>query len=245
MRWFSAVIVLSILNLAGCGSSGNPNAPVSTAPHETGWVAYHRNDIISAKGAVFSNATTAVKPGLLILEHFTQCQVCHGAQLTGAKAGAAGPACLDCHVLDPGKYPVMCYSCHGFPVVATQKWYSTNRASRHGLPLDAAFTRLVREEIESKTTTPVVHLKHKSLNLLTNDDGSDKCALCHPEQDKSTRGVKHHELVMGKFNLGCVGPLPYGCHVFNFSNPILTAPTFSVPNCSSKDIGCHTAGNLP
>lgn len=235
MKWFWAIVIPLIFNLSGCGSSGNSNAPVSTAPHESTWVAYHRNDIVNSQKITFDNTSAAV----LIAEHLIQCRVCHGAGLMGAKEGAAGPACLDCHVLDPSRYLVMCYSCHGYPVVTPQQWYSTNRAKRPGLPLDLAFIDRVRNK-------PEIHLKHAAVSLSTNvnDDISvDKCAVCHGSKDK--RGVKHHEIVMDDLKLGCIGPLPYGCHTFTFSDPVLNAPTFSVPNCSSKDIGCHSEGNLP
>lgn len=37
------------------------------------------------------------------------CSICHGARLEGG----AGPACMDCHVLDPVANPSHCVSCHG------------------------------------------------------------------------------------------------------------------------------------
>ena len=222
MRWLSAVVLLSILNLAGCGSSGNPKAPSSDAPHEDAWVTYHRKDIVSAKGIpADGGAVPTVVGGSLIKEHVIQCQVCHGAEFKGAKAGDAGPACLDCHVLDPVKYPVMCYSCHGgYPVVNPQKWYSTNRAVRPGLPLNPEFLNRVDK----------VHLKHQPVpNTTDNESGSiDKCAVCHGE--KSQRGEIHHNIVMNNLKLGCLGPLPFGCHTFD-----LATFTLVTPDCSY----CH------
>ena len=37
------------------------------------------------------------------------CALCHGARLNGG----AGPACMECHVLDPIENPNRCVSCHG------------------------------------------------------------------------------------------------------------------------------------
>ncbi len=237
MRWLSAIVLLSILNLGGCGNSGNPNAPTSKAPHETGWVAYHRNDIVSFKG--ITSARSYID-GLLINEHVLQCQVCHGAGLMGAKAGAAGPACLDCHVLDPVRYPIMCYSCHGGPPkVKTHQWYSTNRAGRNGLTLSPAFISRVQNEIDSKIQ-PVIHIKHKAVPLPADVQVSSAnlelpvCVKCHGE--KSEWAAIHHTVVMNnpKNNppLGCLGPLPFGCHTFKFGPGGFLLET---PKCSV----CH------
>lgn len=234
MKRQSAIVLILALALAGCGSSGNPDAPLSTSPHESVWVATHRNDIVSVKGATARDAAgQPVVSGALIAEHVYQCRVCHGANLNGATAGAAGPDCLDCHVLDPLKYPVMCYSCHGFPVVTTQQW-SAEKSGQRNRPSIPEFSSRVKNN-------PGIHLKHKTVPITSNNFAIEECAVCHG--DKSKRGVKHHEIVMPNLNLGCLGPLPFGCHTFDFSNPVLTAPTFSVPNCSNTI--CHTTGNLP
>ena len=241
MRWFWAIVIPLILNLAGCGSSGNSNAPVSTAPHESSWVTYHRNEIVNAGAVAAATAAGSVAvDGLLISEHVFQCRVCHGDGLMGAKAGAAGPACLDCHVLDPVRYPTMCYSCHGgYPVMNPQSWYSTvvtaaqNRYStnvpkRPAMPLNTAFIGRVKN-------TPAIHLKHAAVSLSTSGDiASDKCAPCHGEEN--ARGEIHHVEVMNRLNMGCLGPLPYGCHTFN---PV--SFTLVTPDCSA----CHNNANLP
>ena len=232
MGRLAAVMVILILNLAGCGNSGNPDAPTSKAPHEKAWVMYHRGDIVNARSAVFSSATAALKPDLLIREHVIQCQACHGENLLGAKGGAAGPACLDCHVLDPVRYPVMCFSCHGYPVVTTQKWYSSNRATRPGLPLGSEFSTRVANNDN-------VHLKHLTVPQSSSDFTADECAVCHG--GKSSRGVKHHEIKDPITNniLNC-----FLCHVFTFDQPI-GAPTFSIPKCSinTPQLTCHPNGN--
>lgn len=237
MGRLAALIIILTLNLAGCGNSGNPDAPTSKAPHEKGWAAYHRDDILNVRSAVFSNATAAIDPGFMSREHMIQCQVCHGENLLGANKGAAGPACLDCHVLDPIRYPVMCYSCHGYPVVTTQKWYSSNRAARPGLPLGSEFSNRVNSDA-------AVHLKHQTVPQSSSDFKAEECAVCHGGKEK--RGVKHHEIAMGSLQVGCIGPLPFGCHVFNFDQPI-GEPTFSVPNCSinTSQLVCHPSGEKP
>lgn len=229
MRFLAAVVLIEMLVLAGCGNSGNPNAPVSNAPHETSWVTYHRNSII--KDAAFSNVSAAA----LINEHVTQCRVCHGAGLMGAKAGDAGPACLDCHVLDPVRFPILCYSCHGrTPMVNPQAWYSTNRAKRPGLPLDLSFFSRVRNNSD-------VHLKHKAVSGLSNipvttaNLTKTECKSCHGDRTVvDWLGEAHHVIAMNKDpKLGCMGPLPAGCHTFGFNNGQFVLLT---PKCEV----CHT-----
>lgn len=41
------------------------------------------------------------------------CALCHGANLKGLAEGGVGPACMNCHVLDPIANPSRCVSCHG------------------------------------------------------------------------------------------------------------------------------------
>lgn len=41
------------------------------------------------------------------------CSLCHGAHFKGPAEGGVGPACMDCHVLDPVANPSRCVSCHG------------------------------------------------------------------------------------------------------------------------------------
>lgn len=228
MKRLLAIVLITLLNLCGCGSSGNPNAPAATAPHEKTWVTYHRDAIVSFRGI------TTARPAadaLLIKEHVFQCRLCHGAGLMGAKAGAAGPACLDCHVLDPVRFPVMCYSCHGGypnPVVKPQQWYSSNRAGRAGLPLSPEFVGRVRNNGN-------IHLKHNAV-AVNGFSGIpiDKCSICHGGPNNI--GEPHHTIVMNdpKYNppLGCLGPLPYGCHTFGFVNGVFA---LTIPEC----VFCH------
>lgn len=216
MRWLSAIVLLSILNLAGCGSAGNPNAPTSKAPHEKTWVTYHRNDIVNG----------GIVDGTLINEHVIQCKECHGADLTGAMGGAAGPACLDCHVLDPAKNPVMCYSCHGgSPVVSPLGWYSTNRTGTANPSRNLAFNAFIDRVRNNENA----HLKHKTVPNSNINITIEKCAMCHGE--KSEQGNIHHNVVMRDLSLGCLGPLPYGCHTLEFT----TYFTLKIPDCNF----CH------
>ena len=218
MKWLLVLFSLLILNLSGCGSSGNADAPVSTAPHEKTWVTYHRADIVNTKSVtVNGSASQPFVDGILITEHVTRCRVCHGAGLLGAKTGATGPACLDCHVLDPVKYPILCYSCHGgYPVMPVQHWYSTNRATRLGLPLNLSLINPL-----------TIHLKHDAVNGIT----LANCSACHGGPNNI--GESHHTIVMIVKNMGCLGPLPNGCHTFALSNK--GGFTLVTPNCSF----CH------
>ncbi len=238
MGRLAAVMVILIMNLAGCSNSGNPDAPTSKAPHEKTWVNSHPAGIYSANNdaVVRDEAGQPVNTGKLIAEQIFQCRVCHGQSLGGAKADAAGPDCLDCHVLDPLEYPVMCFSCHGYPAMTTQKWYSSNRAIRPGLPMNSGFSK----RVENDENIHITQKKHGK----TGDVSAKLCAVCHGGKEKT--GVKHHEIAMGSLQVGCVGPLPFGCHVFNFDQPI-GEPTFSVPNCSinTPQLVCHSSGNNP
>ncbi|MFA7060724.1 MAG: hypothetical protein WC156_07895 [Pedobacter sp.] len=219
MRWLSAFVFLSILNLAGCGSTGNPNAPTSKAPHEKTWVTYHRNDIVNG------GVAKTIVDGNLIDEHVIQCKECHGADLTGAKGGAAGPACLDCHVLDPVKFSVMCYSCHGGypdPVVPPKTFmtYSIPRADylafiTYSTPR-AAFIDRVRKDENA-------HLKHKTVpNSTVNVQIEEACARCHGEMNEIVN--THHAVVMKNKSMGCLGPFPRGCHTFDLVNHNVSTP---------------------
>lgn len=203
MKWLAAITAISLLSLSGCGSSANPDAPVSTAPHENTWVTYHRADIVNT-GSVTVNdsASQPVVDNILVSEHITRCRVCHGSSLSGASNGAAGPACLDCHVLDPVKYPILCYSCHGgYPVMPVQQWYSTNRTTRPALPLNLSLIDPL-----------AIHLRHDAVNGIT----LANCSACHG--GPNIIGDPHHNIVMINRNMGCLGPLPNGCHTFAFSN---------------------------
>lgn len=231
MKWLTAVVLFSIIGLAGCGSSGNADAPTNPAPHEAKWVASHRSSIVIPESVKDEDGNlTPVITGKMIEEHVYQCQVCHGGDFKGAKAGAAGPDCLDCHVLDPVKYPVMCYSCHGYPVTTTYKWYSSNRSRRSAPPLDPAFSVKVMANPDDMS----IHLRHKTVSIGTGNVDAEECAVCHGE--KSARGVKHHEIVMmdPSKNLGCLGPLPAGCHTFGFANGSFGFITPPCTDCHSK-----------
>ncbi|MBT1072213.1 hypothetical protein [Pelotalea chapellei] len=74
---------------------------------------YGENIVYRAPDGVLKNAP---------LNHSTAgnvtsaCALCHGAQLQGG----VGPACMDCHVLDPIANPSRCVSCHG-PIPGQQQ----------------------------------------------------------------------------------------------------------------------------
>lgn len=233
-RCIPAIIVLSVV-LAGCGSSGNPDGPLPDAPHQAAWVANHRGDIVSTKGAVSRDASGApIVDSALISEHVFQCRVCHGANLTGAAGGAAGPACFDCHVLDPIKYPAMCYSCHGgYPMNSPQNWYAANRDKRPATPLSQSFINRVRSDA-------TVHLKHaaipglSSIPVTPENLATPACSICHGDRTVVDWAGVHHSEVMPQLKLGCIGPLPGGCHTFGFSGGHFT---FVTPECSA----CHTS----
>lgn len=229
------ILIALIAMLPGCGSSGNPAGPVTTAPHESKWVVLHRDDIVSVKGATSRDASGApIVDSPLIKEHVIQCRVCHGATLTGAAGGAAGPACFDCHVLDPIKYPAMCYSCHGgYPMNSPQNWYAANRDKRPATPLNQSFMNRVR-------TDASIHLKHKAVEGLAGiavtpeNLATPACSICHGDRTLVDWAVVHHSEVMPQLNLGCIGPLPNGCHTFGFSNGHFS---FITPDCSV----CHSS----
>jgi hypothetical protein len=46
---------------------------------------------------------------------FTACTLCHGANLGGVDDGGVGPACTDCHAVDPVVNASGCVSCHNLP----------------------------------------------------------------------------------------------------------------------------------
>lgn len=212
-------LLLSIAALSGCGggmNSPNASAPSSVNAHEATWVTYHRDPLINLNGATVRNTDgELLMDGALVSEHVIQCQVCHGSALMGAKGGAAGPACLDCHVLDPIKYPVMCYSCHGgwpivplaqyttasgktllrnngWPVQPLQQWFSTSRAKRGGMAMDQNFITRVR--------TSNIHLKHDVIPALPFDatlngnnlSRNDECRRCHGYFRQDNLGTRHH-----------------------------------------------------
>lgn len=235
------MMIAAVLMLGGCGmNASSSDAPKANQAHESTWVTYHRDAIVSGKGATVKFNGLDVIDANLINEHLTQCKVCHGADFMGTKGGAAGPACLDCHVLDPVKFPVMCYSCHGgwpaiptqtvyqnpasmnvlrilgWPVQPIQGWYSTVGVLRGGLPIDPTFISRVRSSN--------IHLKHKAIPNLPYDatfnndqlTNNNECGVCHG--GINDLGYKHHNR-LGKtidfrgqqvFVSGCLAPLQTG-----------------------------------
>lgn len=211
--------------LAGCGggmNASNSDAPKANKAHEALWVANHRDAILN-----FANYTTktsngeTVVDGVMINEAAIQCRVCHGPTLAGDREGYNGSDCLSCHVLDPVRYPVMCYSCHGgwaivpfdgyttggqgspiilslkqngWPVSPLQKWFSTARAQRGSIPYDQTFVTRVR-------TGTSIHRKHNAIEsfqynstLYFNVIGENReCTTCHGRAEYGTQlGTGRH-----------------------------------------------------
>lgn len=266
MRIFS-LMVLAVM-LAGCGmNASNSDAPKADQAHEALWVANHRGAILN-----FANYTTknsngeTVVDGVIIQEIAkNQCGDCHGPNLAGPRESDTryknASDCLSCHVLDPIKYPVMCYSCHGgwpivplaqytsvagrtqlrnsgWPVQPLQQWFSTSRAKRGGMAIDQNFVTRVR--------TTNVHLKHDAIPALPFDatlagntlTRNEECRRCHGYYRQDNLGTRHHNRMNQRQGV------PF---VFNSaSGPI----TVSLGGCLAplSRGGCHTlnfGGNDP
>lgn len=223
MKTLLWIVPLCLFALTGCGSGGgglssaNVNAPSTVNAHEANWVTYHRDSLLNTSGGTIKNVNgNLLIDGILINEHVTQCRVCHGPNLGGSRDGYKGTDCLSCHVLDPIKYPVMCYSCHGgwpvtptaqliqsqytslvrrqgWPVSPLQQWFSAESAKRAGQPIDPAFITAVR--------TKNIHLKHKAIPSLPYDATLDNnqlstnpdCYICHGV-GASDIANRHHNL---------------------------------------------------
>lgn len=201
--------LLLLLLLAGCGgNSANSDAPSAVAAHTATWVTYHRSPMYEG----FSRKSS---------EALTECRVCHGANLLGASDGMTAPACLDCHVLDPSRYPVLCYSCHGGrpnAVIPFDQWLAANAASRAGRPIDPQFIVAVR--------TSGIHLKHDAIPLVDRDS-EDKCRYCH--DGSPAVPDRHHGL--GITCLDFMG----GCHPSTY-DPNVGFTVEIVRDCTV----CHT-----
>jgi hypothetical protein len=64
----------------------------------------------------------------------TMCTLCHGVDLGGTGDGGVGPACVDCHTVDPVANPSGCVSCHKEPPDGSGPAGDVrpNRQGRHG-----------------------------------------------------------------------------------------------------------------
>ena len=110
------------------------------------------------------------------------CTLCHGATLSGG----VGPACEDCHVIDPVPNPTRCVSCHGRPPV--------------GPPADLIEEVGREEELEKnpvyRTFTQEVakgfHLEHDTIPC-QDRDSTEACRSCHG----TTANVDSHHVIVG------------------------------------------------
>lgn len=199
-------------------NASNPDAPKADKPHEKTWVTYHRQKIYQ----VFSNFTSP--PPIFSSEIQFQCRNCHGANLLGRTEGAADPACLDCHIIDPIKYPVLCYSCHGgMPVRTFDKWLSNYSSARTSIGIG-------NEDIKKFITRvnvagEEIHLKHGAI-LSSNISNNDSCSYCHGVG--SPVGNRHHKPAI-------FIELCFYCHnTWPIIDPVTGLPRR--PDC----IKCHT-----
>jgi hypothetical protein len=259
-----SLISFLIVVIAGCGgglNSSNADAPAVNQPHYASWISYHRDD--PAEGVITTNPAKYHLPNglpapidqIVIEENVTRCRVCHGPNLTGPLEGYKGYACLNCHVLDPVKFPVMCFSCHGgWPVVPTQtlyadvtfvnslrdsgawpvsplhQWFSTARIKRPNIPM-----------FSPALITQGKHLKHKAIPFLPYDatlndnqlTENSECNVCHGTP--SDIGTKHHAL------LNKPPPPPYS--VYLNGQPVW--PNSCLIPLTASGGGCHSFVTAP
>jgi len=215
MRICSLFMVVAVAMLAGCGmNASNSEAPNAAQAHESSWVTYHRNSLfnfnttkqipsIDASGfAVYSSGQA------IINENVIQCRVCHGPLLAGPRENYKGSDCLSCHVVDPVKYPVRCYSCHGAPpVMPIQKWMSSSGRKSH--LSDPDFMTFVSRVRDSKAMKAPIHLEHEALPKDIRATEAD-CRKCHGQSGSGSTVDRHHT-PENITNLGCLF-----CHSFTF-----------------------------
>ena len=159
------------------------------------------------------------------------CTLCHGAGL----AGGVGPACMDCHVIDPVANRIRCVSCHGQPPVGSTADLieEVGRGQElEGNPVYQTF----RQEVAKG-----FHLEHDTIPCRERDS-TEACRSCHG----TTANVdKHHLLVGSTIPEGTDAPFgkpgdPYECltcHEVVF-NPITLDFEFKVVrDCNA----CHEA----
>ncbi len=180
------MVAVAVIQLGGCGggmNSSNSDAPEASQAHEAVWITYHRDSLFNFDTTkqiptIDSNGFAVYSSGQAIInENVTQCRICHGPTLAGFREGYKGTDCLSCHVLDPVKYPVLCYSCHGRPpVVPIQTWMST--AGRKSHLEDPDFLAFVNNVVESKKNGAPIHQEHKALPKSIRDSKT-ACLKCH------------------------------------------------------------------
>jgi hypothetical protein len=108
------------------------------------------------------------------------CPLCHGAKLKGG----AGPACTDCHIIDPVANPTECVSCHGTPPGPTEDLIDEvgREDELEGNPVYQTFTQEVAKGY---------HLQHETIPCQERDS-TEACRTCH---GSTSNADKHHVLV--------------------------------------------------
>ncbi|WP_144400094.1 hypothetical protein [Geobacter pickeringii] len=222
-----AILLLCAVTLTGCG--GGLNAPNSGAPssvnaHECTWVATHPKKILElVTFRTISSATQATFSAMLSTEELIQCRVCHGSSFLGAGGGATGPACLDCHIVDPVKYPAGCYSCHGgvalnpqnlaqLSVGFYQQFYAQNSAapqfSLYSAARAAFIVRVKSGSIHNRHS-PTLPRNHDALAYIFTEANkpADTCSYCHNQG--ATANVHHSQTITSRYTCFKISG---GCH---------------------------------
>lgn len=172
------MVAAAVLLLGGCGgmNSSNSDAPKADEAHNAAWVTDHRDALYhfdpNRSYASYSSVSSLINEN----ENIYQCSsyICHAPRQEGQRNV---PECLSCHVLDPVKYPLFCYSCHGPPpVVHVQTWMST--AGRKSHLKDADFMAFVKSVSVSKDQGAPIHQEHKALPKSVRDSQT-ACLKCH------------------------------------------------------------------
>jgi len=193
-------------------------------------------DIFHWYGERITYVTDTEEEQLYLISHYNAgdvegaCVLCHGKHLQGG----AGPACLDCHIIDPVADPTRCVSCHGGPVGPTQDLIE--QVGREEELEQNQVYRTFREEVAKG-----FHLEHETIPC-TERDSTEACRICHGTVADVNA---HHELVGSIIPEGTVAPFGepgqeyecLSCHEVVF-NPVTGDFEFVVVrDCNA----CHTA----
>ncbi|MBT0892665.1 hypothetical protein KI811_02350 [Geobacter hydrogenophilus] len=219
--------------LTGCGgglNASNPDAPSSVNAHECTWVTTHPRKIIEmVTFRLVSSSTQATFSAMYGEDQLIQCRVCHGSSFLGASGGATGPACLDCHIADPIRYPAGCYSCHGGVALNPQDptqvsvglykqfyaQYSTPQFSQYSTARQAFFDRVKSGSIHNRQS-PSLPRNHDALAYIFTEANqpADTCRYCHNQG--ANANIHHSQAILSRYT--CF-KFTGGCHDVNF-NPL-------------------------
>lgn len=212
-----ASLCLLVAVLTGCGgglNAPNPGAPSSVNAHECTWVTTHPRKIIEmVTFRQLSSATQATFSAMYSAEQLIQCRVCHGSGFLGAGGGATGPACLDCHIADPVRYPAGCYSCHGgvtlnpqnpaqVSVGIYQQFYAQNSTapqfSQYSAARAAFVGRVMSGAIHNRLS-PSLPRNHDALPYLFTEANlpANTCSYCHNQG--ATANVHHSQAITSRY----------------------------------------------